>query len=105
MFSDERREDMTHGPDAVHELITESGWSYPVSVRRIEREHALANIQLDEKGNSIMVTELLSTVDADRFESREDLDRKLGPAFEAESERRKVGLIGHLKRTFLGRER
>lgn len=94
---------MTHGPDAVHELITESGWSYPVSVRRVEREHALSNIQLDKKGNSIMVTELLSKADVDRFESRDDLERKLGPVFDAESERRRVGLIGHLKKTFLGR--
>lgn len=94
---------MTHGPDAVHELITESGWSYPVSVRRVEREHALSNIQLDKKGNSIMVTELLSKADVDRFESRADLERKLGPVFDAESERRRVGLIGHLKKTFFGR--
>lgn len=94
---------MTHGPDAVHELIRESGWSYPVSVRRVEREHALSNIQVDEKGNSMMVAELFSTADIDRFESRDDLEEKLGPVFEAESKRRKVGLIGHLKKTFLGR--
>jgi hypothetical protein len=93
---------MTHGPDAIHELVAESGWSYPVSVRRIEREHALANVDVDAKGNSIMVSELLSKTDADRFESRADLERKLGPVFEAESEARRVGVIGHLKKTFLG---
>jgi hypothetical protein len=94
---------MTHGPAAVHELIEESGWSYPVSVRRVEREHALANIQVDKKGNSIMVAELFAQTDVDRFEDREDLERKLEPVFEAESERRKVGIIGHLKKTFLGK--
>lgn len=92
---------MTHGPDAVHELVAESGWSYPVSVRRLEREHALANVQVDEEGNSIMLAELLSEADVDRFESREDLDSKLGPVFEAESERRNVGLLGRIKKTFL----
>lgn len=94
---------MTHGPDAVHELVAESGWSYPVSVRRLEREHALANVQLDEEGNSIMLAELLSQADVDRFESREDIGSKLGPVFEAESERRNVGLFGRIKKTFLGR--
>lgn len=93
---------MTHGPDAVHDLVTESGWSYPVSVRRLEREHALANVQVDEKGNSIMLAEVLGQTDVDRFESREDLVTKLGPVFEAESKQRNVGLLGHIKRTFLG---
>lgn len=93
---------MTHGPDAIHELVEESGWSYPVSVRRLEREHALANIQLDEKGNSIMLGELLADADVDRFESREDLDRKLGPVFERESEARRSGILGRMKGYFLG---
>ncbi|RDI70121.1 hypothetical protein [Halopelagius longus] len=93
---------MAHGPDAVHELVSESGWSYPVSVRRLEREHALANVQLDEDGNSIMLAELLSETNVDRFESREDLEAKLGPVFESESQRRKVGFFGRIKRTFLG---
>lgn len=93
---------MTHGPDAVHELVAESGWSYPVSVRRLEREHALANVQLDEDGNSIMLAELLSGTNIDRFESRADLEEKLGPVFESESQRRKVGFFGRIKRTFLG---
>ncbi|WP_101296997.1 hypothetical protein [Halegenticoccus soli] len=94
---------MTHGPDAVHELVEDSGWSYPVSVRRLEREHALANVQLDERGNSIMLAELLSGADVDRFESREDLDRKLRPVFEAERKERATGVIGRLKRSLLGR--
>lgn len=93
---------MTYGPDAVHELVAESGWSYPVSVRRLEREHALANVQVDEGGNSIMLAELLSQTDVDRFESREDLESKLGPVCESESERRNVGFLGRIKRTFLG---
>ncbi|MFC6823724.1 hypothetical protein [Halopelagius fulvigenes] len=93
---------MAHGPDAVHELVSESGWSYPVSVRRLEREHALANVQLDEDGNSIMLAELLSETNVDRFESRDDLEAKLGPVFESESRRRKVGFFGRIKRTFLG---
>jgi hypothetical protein len=94
---------MTYGPDAIHELVEESGWLYPVSVRRLEREHALANIQVDEKGNSIMLAELLGETDIDQFESYEDLVIKLGPVFETESDRRNVGLIGHLKKTFLGK--
>lgn len=93
---------MTHGPDAVHELVEESGWTYPVSVRRLEREHALANVQVDEEGNSIMLAELLSQADVDRFESRADLDSKLGPVFESESQRRNVGIFGRIKRTFFG---
>lgn len=91
---------MTYGTDAVHELVEESGWSYPVSTRRLNREHALTNINLDAKGNSLMVGELLGMADADRFESREDLEAKLGPVVEAESRRRNVGILGRIKRTF-----
>lgn len=102
MVEETRRENMTHGPDAVHALVEESGWEYPVSVRRLEREHALANVQVDADGNSIMVAELLGKAEVDRFESYEDLVTKLGPVFEAESKRRKVGFLGRIKQTFLG---
>ena len=93
---------MVYGPDAVHELVEESGWTYPVSANRLDREHALANVQIDEKGNSIMVGELLSAAEADRFESREDLERKLGPVFERESRSRRKGILGRMKGYFLG---
>lgn len=94
---------MTYGSDAVHELIEESGWSYPVSKRRLENEHALANLQIDEKGNSIMLSELLLNANVDTFESREDLERKLAPVFEREREARSVGIFARIKRLFLGR--
>jgi len=94
---------MTYGPDAVHELVAQSGWSYPVSVRRLEREHGLANVALDERGNSIMLMELLESVDADRFEDREELSRALDPIIEAELRSRHTGIVEQLKRTFLGR--
>ena len=96
---------MTHGPDAVHELIEESGWSYPVSTRRLEAEHALSNLHIDEKGNSIMLSELLVESNADKFDSREDLGRKLGPVFERHREARRVGIVGRIKRAFLGGSR
>lgn len=93
---------MAYGPDAIHELVEESGWSYPVSVNRLDREHALENVQLDERGNSIMVGELLAAADAERFESREDLERKLGPVVERESRSRRKGIFGRVKGFFLG---
>lgn len=93
---------MTHGPDAVHELITEAGWSYPVTSRRLEERQPMANIVIDEDGNSMMLSELLHKADVQRFESREDLRKKLGPVCEAESTARQTGLVGKLKKTFLG---
>lgn len=93
---------MTHGPDAVHELVEESGWSYPVSVRRLEREHALANLQLDEQGNSIMLAELLADAKVDSFDSREDVARKLEPVFERERRARRGGIVSRIKRAVLG---
>lgn len=94
---------MTHGPDAVHELIVESETSYPVSVRRLEEEHALSNVEIDKKGHSMMLAELLSQADVNRFEDEADLRRKLQPFFERERQRRHVGIFGRLKRVFLGR--
>ena len=96
---------MTYGPDAVHELIEESEWSYPVSTRRLEGEHALANLHIDAKGNSIMLSELLADANVDRFDSREDLERKLEPAFERQREARRIGIVGRIKRAFLGGSR
>jgi len=93
---------MTHGPDAVHELITEAGWSYPVTSRRLEERQPMANIVIDENGNSMMLSELLHRADVQRFESHEDLRKKLGPVCEAESEARQTGIVGKLKQTFLG---
>lgn len=93
---------MTPGPPAVAEIIDEQGWSYPVSVRRLEQECALKNVQIDERGNSIMLGELLQEVGADRFESEDDLYETLEPVFEAERERRHVGFFGKVKQLFLG---
>ena len=93
---------MTHGPRKVAELIEEDGWSYPVSVTRLEREHALANILIDENGDSMMLGELLAQGDIDRFEDEDDLYEKLEPLFERERERRSVGLVGKIKQWVLG---
>lgn len=94
---------MTHGPEAVHELIEESGLSYPVTIRRLEREHALANVQLDEKGNTAMLSEVFARGGFDRFESRSDMEEKVGSAIDAELAARKTGIIARIKRTFTGR--
>lgn len=93
---------MAHGPDAVHELVADAGWSYPVSADRLERNYALENVQIDERGNTMMLSELLVAADVERFEDRNDLERKLAPVCEAESEARSPGIVGRLKRTFLG---
>ena len=89
---------MTHGPDAVHELIRESGWSYPVSVSRLERIHSLENVELNEDGLSLMLVELLSDVEADTFESESDLHEKLEPVVHERIRERTPGLFGRMKR-------
>lgn len=94
---------MTHGPDAVIELIDETGWSYPVSIERLEREYALANITVDEEGNSIMLAELFGKGKLDRFTSEENAREQLEPLFDQVRAERRSGIIDHLKKTFLGR--
>jgi hypothetical protein len=91
---------MTHGPDAVHELIEESGWSYPVSVRRLENQKPMENITIDERGNSMMLFELLHEADVKRFDDRSDLEAKIQPVCESESASRRVGWIGKIKNIF-----
>lgn len=93
---------MVYGLDAIDELIRDSALSYPVTVRELEREHALTNIDIDSSGQSIMVGELLTRTDVDRFESEADLHERLGPLFERERSTRRTGIIGKLKDTFLG---
>ncbi|MFB6106641.1 MAG: hypothetical protein ABEJ70_06680 [Halobacteriaceae archaeon] len=94
---------MTHGPEAVAELVEEAGLSYPVTVSRLERKFPLENIEIDERGNMIMLSELLLDVDFDKFEDREDLERKLEPVMRAESKSRRVGIVGKIKRSLFGR--
>lgn len=94
---------MTHGADAVHEIIEDSGWSYPVMMSDLEREHALTNLDIDADGKSIMLGELLVDVEVDRFESQEDLEAKLKPVFEAERERRKLSFFERIKHLLLRR--
>ena len=94
---------MRHGADAIHGLIEEAGWSYPVTVSRLERQYALSNVALDAQGkHMIMVSELFLDTDADRFESREDLEAKLEPVIRNEIDSRRTGVVERLKRTFLG---
>ena len=94
---------MAHGADAIHGLIEEAGWSYPVTVRRLERQHALSNVALDPNGKyMIMVSELFVNTDIKRFESREDLEAKLEPLIEAEIDSRRTGILGRIKGAFIG---
>ena len=93
---------MAHGVDAVVELIDESGWSYPVSVERLERKHGLANVKLDGDGKYYTtLVELLSRGDLDRFDSESDLREQVEPLVDAEIRSRQSGIVGWVKRTFL----
>ena len=93
---------MTYGPDTVAELIEEDGMTYPLTVAQLERGHALTNVQIDKKGNTMMIGELLEDIDTNRFEDENDLRKSFEPAFEAERERRNVGILGKIKQLFLG---
>lgn len=94
---------MAHGAGAIIELIDDSGWSYPVSVTRIEREHGLANVRLDPAGRHfVTVVELFAHGDLDRFEDEEDLREQVEPLVEAELATRRSGLLSRL-RGLLGR--
>jgi hypothetical protein len=91
---------MTYGPDAVHGLIEDAGWSYPVSVERLERTHPLANVEISQEGYSIMLVELLSEMDVEKFESERDLRQKLQPVFERKRAERKPGVFDRVKDVF-----
>ena len=56
---------------------------YPVPVAKLEREHPIKRITINEEGDTIMVVELLSEVDADSFNDPSDLVETLEPVFEA----------------------
>lgn len=92
---------MTHGPDAVQELIEDADLTYPVSVNRLERKRPLANVELSEEGYSIMLVELLSETDVEEFESERDLEEKLQPVFDRKREERKPGVFERVKDVFL----
>lgn len=94
---------MAVGTQEIHELIEEAGWEYPVSVRRLRGEYPLENVEIDQRGNSMILSELLAEVETDRFDSRSDLERAVEPVVRRESERRRVGWLGMLKRAVLGK--
>jgi len=94
---------MAVGTEGIHELVDDAGWEYPVSARRIREEYPLENVEIDRRGNSMLLSELLAEVETDRFDSRRDLERTLGPVLERESQRRRVGWLGMLKRAVLGK--
>lgn len=89
-----------YGVDAIAALIEESGWSYPVSSRRLLNEHALRNIEIDAKGNSVMVGEVVDPSDIREFTSESDLERKLTPTFEQLRAKRQTGVLGWVRRHF-----
>lgn len=87
---------MTHGTDAVVELVDETDLSYPLSVRRLLAEQALANVELDAKGNSLTLSELLGSTDLREFESEADLRRKVEPVVERHRAERHRTLLDRL---------
>lgn len=94
---------MAVGTQEIHELIEDAGLEYPVSVRRLREEYPLENVEIDQRGNSMILSELLAEVETDRFDSRSDLERAVEPVVRRESERRRVGWLGMLKRAVLGK--
>lgn len=86
----------TYGIDAVTELIEDADVEYPVSVDRLVREHALANVDIDEEGNSIMLGELMNVADVREFADEEDVARTLAPVFDRLREERQVTLLDRL---------
>ncbi|PSQ05075.1 hypothetical protein BRC92_02715 [Halobacteriales archaeon QS_4_69_31] len=94
---------MTAGADDVYDRIEEAGGGYPVSVHRLVENHGMENVDIDERGNSMMLSELLAEVDAERFGSRSDLEETVGPVIERERQRRRVGWLGLVKRAVLGK--
>lgn len=90
----------THGVEAVQDLIEESEVTYPVSTRRLLREHALANVEIDGKGNSMMLGEVLGPTDIREFSSEADLEQKLEPVFERHRAERRRSVFDRLKRIF-----
>lgn len=86
----------TYGIDAVTRLIDDADLEYPVSVDRLVREHALANVDIDEDGNSIMLGELMNAADVREFADEEDVGRKLAPVFDRLREERQATLIERL---------
>jgi len=90
----------THGTDAVRRVIEDAGLEYPVTVDRLVREHALANVDIDAKGNSIMLGELLNRARVSEFADGDDVDRKLSPVFERLRAERNPSLVGRIIRIF-----
>ncbi|HKJ57716.1 MAG TPA: hypothetical protein VKA37_00675 [Halobacteriales archaeon] len=90
----------THGTDAVRRVIEDSDLEYPVPVDRLVREHALVNVDIDAKGNSIMLGELINQAGVNEFTDEDDVDRKLSPVFERLHSERHTSLLGRIIRTF-----
>ena len=90
----------THGTDAVRRVIDDSDLEYPVPVDRLVREHALVNVDIDAKGNSIMLGELLNQSGVNEFTDEDDVDRKLSPVFERLHAERHTSLLGRIIRIF-----
>lgn len=87
-----------HGADAIAALIEDAEWSYPVSTRRFLGEYALQNIEIDEKGNSVMIGEVVDPNEFREFTSEDDLRRKLTPVFERLRAERQSGIMRRLRR-------
>ena len=90
----------THGTDAVRRVIEDSDLEYPVAVDRLVREHALANVDIDAKGNSIMLGELLNQAGVSELVDEDDVDRKLAPVFERLRAERNPGIVARIIRIF-----
>ena len=95
---------MKSASDTVIQIIHEAGWSYPVSVRRIENHRPMTNIAIDESGNSMMLSELLNRAEINKFRSPDHVEEVLTELCLVESQHRRVGLLGKLKQSFFADE-
>lgn len=69
---------------------------FPATADEIVEVLEAPSIPVDASGNSIQLSEAMSTIDANEFESEQDLLNHLHPVFEEHRERVSTGLLGSI---------
>lgn len=85
------------GIPVLNDRLEEAAVQFPLDRDELERSHGAMEVPYDATGHTLRLGDALDELDADRFETKNELLDALHPVFEGYRQRSPTGLVATLR--------
>lgn len=85
------------GIPVLDDRLEEASVTFPATRDELEADVGTMEVPFDAGGHTVRLGDAIDELDADRFESKNELLEALHPVFEAYRQRRAGGLMGQIR--------